>query len=150
MEQETPPYHGADDRGQPVRRVPEHMLRLCREFRQEATSAEDMLWECLRGRRLQGLKFRRQHPIGRYIADFYCHQGRLVVEVEGAIHNRPEQAEYDAHRFQMLEAQGFTVLRFRNEEVLNDIEGVLDRILAALFPSPPYPPLSQWERGAGG
>lgn len=139
MNSEPPPYHGSDGRGHPIRRVPEHVLRLCREFRRKATSAEGMLWERLRGRRLQGFKFRRQHSIGRHIVDFYCHEGRLVVEVEGDIHDRPEQAEYDEHRFLMLEAQGFTVLRFRNEEVLNDIEGVLDRILTALSPSPPSP-----------
>ncbi len=100
-----------------------------RELRRRATEAERVLWERLRNRRLGGLKFRRQHPLGPYIVDFYCAEHRLVVEVDGPIHER--QKERDALRAQHLEAYGYRVLRFRNEEVLTDIEAVLARILAA-------------------
>ena len=100
-----------------------------RELRRRATPAERKLWERLRNRRLSGLKFRRQHPLGPYIADFYCASHRLVVELDGGIHAR--RAEEDARRTSCFEAYGYTVLRFRNEEVEKDIEGVLRRILEA-------------------
>ncbi|MEN3027394.1 MAG: DUF559 domain-containing protein [Chlorobiota bacterium] len=143
---ERPPLHGFDAEGQPIRRLPEHVKEMARQLRREATSAESLLWEFLRDRRLGGLKFRRQHPIGNFIVDFYCHERRLIVELEGSIHDEPEQAAYDEERFKWLQAQGYTVLRFRNEEVFEDLEGVLERILSPH----PFSPLSCRERGSGG
>ncbi len=72
------------------------MVELCRQFRKHPTTTEEMLWQCLRNRRLQGLKFRRQHPIGRYIADFYCHEHKLVAEADGGIHMKKDQKPYYA------------------------------------------------------
>ena len=106
-----------------------------RELRQRATEAERVLWERVRNRRLGGLKFRRQHPLGPYIVDFYCAEHRLVVEVDGPIHEG--QKERDALRAEYLEMYGYRVLRFMNEDVLTDIEGVLERILAACKASSP-------------
>ncbi|MDF3078551.1 MAG: imidazoleglycerol phosphate synthase, cyclase subunit [Sphingobacteriaceae bacterium] len=93
------------------------------------TSAEMVLWEKLSGSQL-GAKFRRQHPIGLYIADFYCHKYRLIVEVDGSIHNQPEIAEHDKTRQTHLEAEGFTVIRFTNQQIYKDLESVLTTILS--------------------
>ena len=90
------------------------------------TEAEEMLWKHLRNNKLNGLKFRRQHPLDIYIADFYCHQKKLIIEIDGGVHDIPEQEEYDNGRTFELEEKGFKVLRFRNEDVLNDISSVLE------------------------
>jgi very-short-patch-repair endonuclease len=93
------------------------------------TKAEAILWEHLRNSKLKGLKFRRQHPLDIFIADFYCHQKKLIIELDGGIHNIQEQKEYDEGRTFELEEKGFKILRFKNEEVINDIGSVLERIL---------------------
>jgi len=93
------------------------------------TEAEEILWKHLRNNKLNGLKFRRQHPLDIFIADFYCHQRKLIIELDGDIHDTLEQKEYDDGRTFELEEKGFTILRFRNEEVINDIENVLYKIL---------------------
>ncbi|NSW79627.1 MAG: endonuclease domain-containing protein [Chthonomonadetes bacterium] len=120
-----------DAENRPVWRLPDYILQLCRDFRHQPTPAEQFLWECLRARRLNGLKFRRQHAIGRYIVDFYCHERRLIVELEGDVHSTSEQQVYDAMRFADLEAQGYRVLRFRNEDLLRNPEAVLACIAEA-------------------
>jgi len=99
-----------------------------RSLRRDATDAERELWQHLRNRQLAGAKFRRQVPIGRYIADFLCADARLIVEVDGGQHSDAT----DAARTDWLEAQGFRVIRFWNHEVLTNIEGVLTRIAEAL------------------
>ena len=99
-----------------------------RELRRDLTQAEALLWDRLRGGQLSGWKFRRQHPIGRFIVDFYCAEAGLVVEVDGGVHR--EQAEYDAVRTEMLEAEGYRVIRFGNHEIVEDLDGVLGRIMA--------------------
>jgi len=98
-----------------------------RELRREMTNAERLLWERLRGGRLNGLKFRRQQIIDGFIVDFYCHAAGLVVEVDGAVHRG--QAAYDAQREQVLIARGLRVLRLSNDYVEQDIEGTLKRIV---------------------
>lgn len=109
---------------------------LAREKRQHPTTAEDALWQHIRGRKLCDTKFRRQHSIGQFIVDFYSVQAKLVIEVDGDIHHYTQ--EEDALRQEFIEAQGFTVLRFTNDEVLKNIETVLDKI-AAYLPHPPTP-----------
>ncbi len=89
------------------------------------TDAENLLWYHLRARRLDGLKFRRQHPIPPYITDFHCHEAMLVVELDGSQHC----AEADAMRSQFLERQGFRILRFWDNDVLQSPDHVLDVIL---------------------
>jgi very-short-patch-repair endonuclease len=105
------------------------------------TPAERVLWEALRDRRLGGLKFRCQHPIGPFVLDFYCPERRLVVEVDGGIHNEPDQAAYDAARTEHLRAFGLAVVRVRNDEVYDDLPAALARIVAAaeLVASPDAP-----------
>jgi very-short-patch-repair endonuclease len=93
------------------------------------TLAERRLWHRLRTNKLDGFHFRRQQIIDGFIVDFYCHAVGLVVEVDGAMHH--EQLEYDVERERVLEARELRILRFRNEEVLTDIESVLTRIRAA-------------------
>lgn len=93
-----------------------------RELRQKQTPAEDLLWELLRDRQLCDAKFRRQHQIGDYICDFYCHEAKLVVECDGDPHEKPDQIKHDADRDKWLRAQGLNVLRFKNARVLTDTE----------------------------
>jgi very-short-patch-repair endonuclease len=120
-------------------RLPEYIVKLCRDFRKNPTEAEHMLWQCLRKRQLHGMRFRRQHPIGRYVADFYCHEQKLIVEVDGGIHCLEEQGRLDKERDSVLEAGGYRILRVTNEEVQRAIEVVLMRILDECTPSPPAP-----------
>ena len=108
------------------RRIPEQLLQRARELREQQTPVEQILWSCLRGRRLSGAKFRRQHTIGRFIADFYCHEAQLVIELDGALHEH--QTEQDAERDAWMQANGFTVLRFPNASVLDDLPAVLTEI----------------------
>jgi very-short-patch-repair endonuclease len=108
------------------------MTQLARDLRQRETSAEDRLWSVLRNRRLARLKFRRQHPIAgtAYIVDFLCYAARLVVELDGGIH--AEQVDDDDARQSVLEALGYKVIRFRNEDVFENLEVVLMTIMMAV------------------
>ena len=109
-------------------KLPDYLVDLCREFRKHPTDTESMLWACLRDRQLHGFKFRRQHPIGRYIADFYCHELRLIVEVDGGIHMQKDQKLYDVARQEDLEGQGYTVVRVSTDEVKKSLRRVLGKI----------------------
>jgi very-short-patch-repair endonuclease len=100
-----------------------------RDLRLNTTEAENILWNAIRNKRLNGTKFRRQHPIGRYIADFYCHEARLIIEVDGEIHNTIDSQEYDKNRSQVLEELDIKVIRFTNFEILNNLDEILIQIL---------------------
>ncbi len=102
-----------------------------RELRKNATEAETALWAQLRHRQLGGHRFRRQRPIGKYIVDFVCLESRLVVELDGGQHQ--ESGRYDAARTAELNGLGFTVIRFWNNQVLTEIDGVKEAILLALL-----------------
>jgi very-short-patch-repair endonuclease len=104
---------------------------LARRLRRELTAAEKSLWQALRGRALEGLRFRRQHPIDRYVADFACLSLKLAVEVDGGVHRDDDQVLRDLGRTEVIEARGWQVLRFSNEEVLGDIDRVVTAILEA-------------------
>lgn len=121
-----------------TRQIPSELLQRAKELRQQQTPAEKLLWECLRDHRLYNTKFRRQHNLGQFIADFYCHAARLVIELDGKIHQQPQQQQRDSDRDQWMQANGFTVLRFRNEDVFSNTEAVLETIAQAL-PSPLAP-----------
>jgi very-short-patch-repair endonuclease len=113
-----------------------------RHLRRAQTEAERTLWWLLRNRRLQGWKFRRQHRIGRYFADFACLEAGLVIELDGS---QPlDCAVYDAARTACLKHAGFDVLRFRNDQVLRDTEAVLIAITIALAPHLPSAPSLRW------
>jgi very-short-patch-repair endonuclease len=104
----------------------EKLKPLARQMRCEPTPSEKRLWQKLRQKQLLGFKFRRQQAIDRFIVDFYCAEARLVVEVDGGIHDYTQ--EEDAIRQEFLESLGLRVVRFRNEDVLEEIEGVLEGI----------------------
>ena len=99
-----------------------------RELRQELTQAEKKLWAEIRNKKLNGLKFRRQHPVDRFVLDFYCHERKLAIELDGSIHDGKLNKEYDEARTAMLGGLGIYTLRFRNDEVINNIESVLRKI----------------------
>jgi very-short-patch-repair endonuclease len=102
-----------------------------RAQRRQPTPTENKLWLALRDRRLAGLKFRRQHPHGRFILDAFCVEHQLEIEIDGLGHLEPDQAAYDAARTEYLERLGIRVLRFTNAEVRDDLASVLARIVAA-------------------
>jgi type I restriction enzyme, R subunit len=104
------------------------LLERVRELRKNQTSAEVVFWELVRSKRFLGLKFRRQHQIGYYITDFYCHEHRLIIELDGGIHNTPKQQEHDRKRTLYLESVGNTVLRFPNRSIFKEPEMVLESI----------------------
>ena len=112
------------------------MLRRAQQLRTSSTAGERLLWSILRAKRLAGLKFRRQHVVGNYIADFVCLRARLVIEVDGATHGDDQATLRDAKRTEEIEASGYKVIRFWSDYVLNDAEGgVHDAILDALMGS---------------
>ena len=102
------------------------------------SEAEQVLWHQLRSRQIHGLKFRRQHPFGDYILDFVCLENKLVIEVDGGQHG--QQAGYDENRTQILQAAGFRVLRFWDNEVLKEIESVKEKIWLVVQEVQPHPP----------
>lgn len=99
-----------------------------KSLRKGLTTAEEILWNTLRNRQFENLKFRRQHPIGKYIADFYCHELKFVIEVDGGIHNTVDQKEYDKGRTFELNTNGIKVIRFTNDEVINELPSVLSKL----------------------
>jgi very-short-patch-repair endonuclease len=109
-----------------VRRIPPIILQRARELRHPQTPTEQILWRYLRDSQLDGIKFRRQHPLGTFILDFYCPQSKLVIEIDGPSHS--EQVEYDMQRTAWLECQGCHVIRFTNQDVTVNLPAVLDRI----------------------
>ncbi|MVF24663.1 endonuclease domain-containing protein [Methylocaldum sp. BRCS4] len=120
------------------------MKQLARTLRKQQTNAEKLLWSWLRNRQLEGCKFRRQQPIGPYIADFLSLEPKLIIELDGGQHS--EQQEQDNQRTRYLQALGYRVLRFWNHEVLGDLEAVLEAIRIAIVVRSPHPiPLPEGE-----
>jgi len=114
-----------------VHRLPPSVLDKSRELRHPLTPPEKELWRRLRDHQL-GFHIRRQHVLlGRYIADFYCADARLCIEVDGDSHAEPDQIEYDAARTRALETEGYRVMRFTNRDVFRDLKGVLETITQA-------------------
>ncbi|MDJ0762970.1 MAG: endonuclease domain-containing protein [Myxococcota bacterium] len=111
--------HRTSDRG---------TIAFARELRKHLTTAEQLLWARLRKKSLLGLRFRRQHPIGPFIADFYCAEAGLVIEVDGGIHHKQEQQKRDKLRDQAISEHGLATLRFDNR----DIEAELDRVVETI------------------
>ena len=101
------------------------ILTRASELRKNMTPAEIELWKQLKSKQILGLRFRRQHPIDIFIVDFYCHNVKLVIELDGGIHSNPENKEYDDNRTAELERHGIKVIRFNNEEVFEDLEKVV-------------------------
>jgi very-short-patch-repair endonuclease len=101
-----------------------------RELRKDMTAAEEVLWNRLRRKQINGFIFRRQHPIDIFIVDFYCHELKLVIEVDGGIHTEIKVAEYDKGREAEIERFGLKIIRFTNHEVFNNIEIVIKKVKA--------------------
>ena len=99
-----------------------------KEFRNKMTYVESVLWESLRNNQLLGLKFRRQHPISRFVVDFYCHKYKLVIELDGNIHELPDIKINDKNREDELKAIGLNILRFRNTEIIENLKASLEKI----------------------
>ena len=115
------------------------ILEKAKALRQNMTDAEKVLWERLKNKQILNLRFRRQHPFDIFIADFYCHSARLVIELDGEVHKY--QAEYDNGRTAEMEQYDIQVIRFKNEEITNDIENVIKKIESIIkqrLKSPPW------------
>ena len=113
-----------------------------RALRRDQTDAEKTLWSKLRNKQFHGLKFFRKYSIGPYILDCYCPEKRLAVELDGGQHNLPDVREYDAERTSFLNSHGVTVVRFWNNEVLREIDGVFDQLAIIVASNPSRPPLT--------
>ena len=123
--------------------APEY-LAFVRQLRREQTDAEKLLWYCLRSRQLCDLKFRRQYPLGPYVLDFYCHEYKLGVELDGGQHYESAGIQHDEERQVFLTSHSIHTLRFSNRDVLQHLESVLLQIAEAIKPLTPT--LSQRER----
>jgi very-short-patch-repair endonuclease len=104
-------------------------VEAARSLRREPTDSEALLWQALRNQSIASLKFRRQHPVGNYVLDFYCPKLKLGIEVDGEIHKQPEQVLLDTQRTKALNNLGIYVLRFTNAEIVEDIDQVIEKIL---------------------
>lgn len=135
----NPSPHPSPARGEGVRArhfYTEKTLAYSKDLRKNMTDAEQTLWFYLRNNQLAGYKFRRQEAIDNYIGDFVCYKKKLIIELDGGQHNDEQNIEQDKIRQNYLEQQGFKILRFWNDNIFNNIEGVLDTILKNLEPSP--------------
>ena len=111
-----------------LQRVGKHKLRQARELRRISTDAENILWQRVRGNRVAGVKIRRQQVIEGFIVDFFCNAAKLVIEIDGDVHNDPEQRKKDVHRRKVFEARGLMEIRFKNQEVISGLENVIAKI----------------------
>ncbi len=109
-------------------RIKPGLTQFARLLRRKQTDAERKLWQKLRSKQFEDLKFRRQQPMGRYIVDFVSFEKKLAIELDGGQHNDEEVMEKDSERTKWLEDKGYTVLRFWNNEVLMNVEGVIEKI----------------------
>ena len=123
-------------------------IQKARSLRSGMTDAEKLLWQHLRNRQLQGCKFRRQHPVGPYIVDFICLDKMLVIELDGGQHAMT--IDYDKKRTRYLEANGYTVMRFWNNEILQHQDSVLTLVLNEITSTSPSPQPSPQGRGSAG
>jgi very-short-patch-repair endonuclease len=113
-----------------------YLIERRRQLRKRSTTAETIFWRHVRNKKLNGLKFRRQHSIGNYIVDFYCDSAKLVIEIDGEIHDTESQNKKDGIRDENLKNMGFTILRFKNEDIKQSIGSVKLKILEHISPSP--------------
>ena len=116
--------------------VPVPLLAAARDLRKNMTDAEQLLWYCLRRKQLGGFRFRRQHPFDRYVLDFYCCEAKLAVELDGGQHNRSDIQVQDEERTSYLNSHGIRVVRFWNNEIFSNPEGVLRAIYDVLQQGP--------------
>jgi len=118
-----------DSKGREWIRTSPEIRQRARELRQRMTPSERVLWERLRNREVDGLKFKRQHPFGPYIFDFFCSRLKLVIELDGSVHDDPIEQANDAERDAQCRAHGLTVHRFTNHEVFHNLEHIIQSIV---------------------
>jgi len=123
-----------------AKKIRDRTTNISRILRKGATDAENRLWFHLKGKELEGVKFRRQEPVGNFIVDFVAFEKRLVIEIDGGQHADENEKENDLQRDEWLKNQGFRVLRFWNNEVLQNLEGVLETIRDNCLRHPPLTP----------
>jgi very-short-patch-repair endonuclease len=104
-------------------------ITFAKQLRKNMTDAERKLWEFLRHKQISGLKFRKQAPIGKFIVDFVCHEAKIIIELDGGQHDEEKNINYDNERSLWLSSQGYFVQRYWNNEIFENIEGVVDSIL---------------------
>ncbi len=124
-----------------------YRMPLRRKLRRESTLTERVFWAAVRAKGLDGVKIRRQVSVGPYVADFYVPSVKLVIELDGGVHFTPEAMEYDAARTLYLEAQGLKVIRFTNDQIHENLAGVLEEVLRATRARDTSPVLSSGRRG---
>ena len=107
-------------------------IQNARSLRKNATVPERILWDSLRGRKLNGWKFRRQHPIGQFVLDFFCREKAVAIEVDGEVHTQMEVADHDMERDKFLRLQGVRIIRFTNNQVVDDLPQALEEIKKVL------------------
>ena len=112
----------------------ENKTILARNLRKNSTIQERRLWNLLKNRQFHNLKFKRQQPIGNYIVDFICKEAKIIIEIDGGQHNEPENIEYDKTRTEYLNTLGYKVIRFWNNEIYENIEGVVLRLKEEINP----------------
>jgi very-short-patch-repair endonuclease len=122
-----------------MRKQAPYLTSFARERRKNPTYTEKLMWNALRNRKQIGLKFRREHPVEGYIADFFCDEHNLIIEIDGNIHEELSKNETDAIRQKHLEEAGYLVLRFTAEEININIDLVIDKIVAVCKTSQPSP-----------
>ncbi|WP_197036065.1 endonuclease domain-containing protein [Fischerella sp. PCC 9605] len=138
---------GIPDKWQVSPELRKKMIEVARQFRKEPTLSEAILWQTLRNRKLEGRKFRRQQPIGNFIVDFFCAAERLIVEVDGEIHE--SQKILDQQRQELLESLGLRFVRINSHLVENNLSVALDTIRQALTANSPHPPAPSPKFGEG-
>ena len=113
---------------------PKYIIQLAGQLRKNMTPAEIILWEIIRDKKISGYKFRNQHPVDRYILDFYCHEKKLAIEIDGKIHDQGK--DYDNYRDEYLKSAGIEVLRFSNDEIINNTDKIIEIIRTRLNVKP--------------
>jgi very-short-patch-repair endonuclease len=125
--------------------VANRLTPLAKNLRKQSTDTEQRLWRHLKTKHIGGLKFRRQQPIGPYIVDFVCFEKKIIIELDGGQHSLPAEMKNDSRRNHWFEAQGYEILRFWDNEVLTNIQGMLEVIEAHSLNHPPLNPLPSRE-----
>jgi very-short-patch-repair endonuclease len=110
---------------------PKYIIELAKEMRNNMTETEELLWSALNKRQIYGLKFRRQHPVYRYILDFYCYEKQLAIVVDGEVHKK--QKDNDIYRDEFLKSIGIRTIRIRNEEIINNLYSVIEKIKQVIY-----------------
>jgi very-short-patch-repair endonuclease len=131
-----PSFEGRGTKGRVIKSMAKGLTSLAKDLRKRSTDVGHLLWSRLRAGRLEGMKFRRQDPIGQYIADFICLEKKLIIEVDGSQHALPDEILKDRQRDAWLKKEGYAVVRFWDNEVLTNTNGVIETIRTRLYETP--------------